>query len=469
MRVFLPLILIQILLVGGAMHPEGVGSGHQHAMGKQSIGCEKLMELLPKVRDWAIQLQEADPSSIVKSGFQLVVIDYSRDGSEEGAYSREEIDLLKSSGIIPIAYLSIGEAEDYRFYWREEWFHDPPAWLGRENPEWEGNYAVKYWEEEWKRILRAYVDRIVERGFCGLYLDKVDEFEYWSDPESGEREVLPEVDAARRMIDLIIEVAEYARSEAGQAFLVIPQNGERILKYDDGELLRTISGWAAEDLFYDGTEEWSGDDAAWITAHRLTYLDSLVAGGKLVLSVDYVDDGSGYAGENKRRIDDYRRRAIERGYLPYAARSDRELDSLNVIECVQPSRVLPSRFQVGSEVDAEIVRRVFGSAEFSDDAKIIVGGPFSNPRVRVPYVVFGRDELRVNGSVYKSKWAKLDYGIILNYAGRIYIMGTHRFGTEAALIYFKENPCLSFAIVKWVDLNGDGRVEAGEVRLLAKS
>ncbi len=289
-----------------------------------------------KVKNWAYQLQNADLNEIATSGFELVVIDYSRDGSEQGKYTQEEIQKMKDSGVIPIAYLSIGEAEDYRFYWKEEWYTNPPKWLGKENPEWEGNYAVKYWDEEWKAILHTYLDKVIEQGFSGVYLDKVDEFEYWADPNNGENASLPEDESARRMIDLILDIASYSRSRVDGEFYIIPQNGERILKYDNGTLLNTVSGWAAEDLFYNGTEQWNNEDMNWILENRLPYLDIVLSKGKPVFSVDYVDDGSGYSGVNKKRIDDYREKAMSRGYIPYVAISDRELNELNIIEGVQP-------------------------------------------------------------------------------------------------------------------------------------
>ena len=40
------------------------------------------------------------------------------------------------------AYLSLGEAEDYRFYWQPSWNSRKPAWLHGENPGWRGNYLV---------------------------------------------------------------------------------------------------------------------------------------------------------------------------------------------------------------------------------------------------------------------------------------------------------------------------------------
>ncbi|GEM_PF-552724 len=288
------------------------------------------------VKNWAIQLQSADPNIVATSGFRLVVIDYSRDGSEQGKFSPEEIRKMKDSGVIPIAYLSIGEAEDYRFYWKEEWYNNPPKWLGKENPEWKGNYAVKYWDEEWKAILYAYLDKIIEQGFSGVYLDKVDEFEYWADSNNGESEYLPENESARRMIGLIVDIANYSRNKLNGEFYIIPQNGERILEYDNGILMNIISGWAAEDLFYNEIEPWNEEDKNWIRKNRFPYLDMVLSKGKPVFSVDYVDDGAGYLGVNKERIDDYREKALNKGYIPYAATSDRELDELNIIEGIQP-------------------------------------------------------------------------------------------------------------------------------------
>jgi len=49
------------------------------------------------------------------------VIDYSRDGSEEGGYSPDEIQKMKDKRAISIAYLSIGEAEDLFYNGTEKW------------------------------------------------------------------------------------------------------------------------------------------------------------------------------------------------------------------------------------------------------------------------------------------------------------------------------------------------------------
>jgi cysteinyl-tRNA synthetase len=82
-----------------------------------------------------------------------------------------------------IAYMSIGEAEDYRYYWREEWKTNPPVWLAEENPYWPGNYKVRYWYKEWQDIIfgndNSYLKKILDAGFDGVYLDIIDAFEYF--------------------------------------------------------------------------------------------------------------------------------------------------------------------------------------------------------------------------------------------------------------------------------------------------
>ena len=68
-----------------------------------------------------------------------------------------------------------------------------------------------------------------------------------------------------------------------------------MLNYDSGSLIEIVSGWAVEDLFYNGTEKLSFD----IVNERIRYLDGVKLLGKIVLVVDYVDDGSGYSGKTR--------------------------------------------------------------------------------------------------------------------------------------------------------------------------
>lgn len=125
--------------------------------------------------------------TLSNTDYDVLIIDAFWDTDE--MLTENDISMLKNKRNggkrIVIAYMSIGEAEDYRYYWKSEWKNNPPDWLEEENPEWEGNYAVKYWKREWKDLIygskNSYLDRIISAGFDGVFLDKVDEFEYFED------------------------------------------------------------------------------------------------------------------------------------------------------------------------------------------------------------------------------------------------------------------------------------------------
>lgn len=151
------------------------------------------LTVLDSVRDFLYILQHDEAisrsqflDSISGLGFDLIVMDF--EDVNGGEYTPEEIAALKQeSGAILIAYMSIGEAEDYRFYWQDEWNRRStrPGWIEGENPSWPGNYLVRYWDEEWKQIIfgtdSSYLDRIISQGFDGVYLDKVDSYEDYID------------------------------------------------------------------------------------------------------------------------------------------------------------------------------------------------------------------------------------------------------------------------------------------------
>ncbi|NPA54733.1 MAG: hypothetical protein GXO21_08745 [Aquificae bacterium] len=108
---------------------------------------------------------------------------------EDKLLTKKDINRLKTkpngAKRIIIAYMSIGEAEDYRYYWQKEWYENPPEWLEKENPDWRGNYKVKYWHPQWQNIIfgtpDSYLDKILNSGFDGVYLDIIDGYEYFEE------------------------------------------------------------------------------------------------------------------------------------------------------------------------------------------------------------------------------------------------------------------------------------------------
>ena len=198
---------------------------------------------LADVDDFAYWLQDIDLGVLGASRFDLAIIDYSRDGGDAGKFSKNEIAALKGSAGGPkvvLAYISVGEAEDYRWYWRASWEPGDPPWLGRENPEWPGNYPVRFWNPEWQTIVFRYLDRLLEAGFDGAYLDKVDVYEEWSNERPTAR---------ADMAAFVAAIADYCRARA-PAFYVFPQNGHELI--DEAGYAGKIDGLGSEDNYYDG-------------------------------------------------------------------------------------------------------------------------------------------------------------------------------------------------------------------------
>ncbi|MDI6886423.1 MAG: endo alpha-1,4 polygalactosaminidase [archaeon] len=67
--------------------------------------------------------------------------------------------------------------------WSFFWSSQQPSWLAAENPVWPGNYKVRYWDSAWQKIIYgsddADLDKILDAGFDGVYLDIIDAYEYF--------------------------------------------------------------------------------------------------------------------------------------------------------------------------------------------------------------------------------------------------------------------------------------------------
>jgi cysteinyl-tRNA synthetase, unknown class len=279
---------------------------------------------------WSFGITNNSLDQLLQNPAKLLILDYSHDGSELMRYQPSEIDTLHRNDQQVISYLSIGESSNWRSYFQNSWLTNPPSWQGKENPDWPGSSKVKYWDADWQKLTLEYLGKIIDSGFDGAYLDIVDGFDYWSNPQNGEGLVLDRADAAQRMIDWVEKITEYARVEKGKPnFHIIPQNAEALLPYDTtGKFLQEISGVGVESLYYNGLQ---AQDAEGI-AERSTNLNKVVAAGKPVLVIDYINDGSGYQGGNKARVDSFWQQASLAGYTPQVNPLDRTLltyDPLN--------------------------------------------------------------------------------------------------------------------------------------------
>jgi cysteinyl-tRNA synthetase len=271
------------------------------------------------VDDFVYQLQRADPERIGETAFDLVVVSIAAAGT-----SPEVIPALKDSPSGPkivLCYMSIGQSENYRWYWQSEWEQHPPSWLDEPDGVWAGDHWVRYWDPEWQQIIygtpESYLDQIIALGFDGVYLDRVDAYWYYQDQGRAT--------AAREMVDFILDFAAYARKKH-PGFGVFPQNSEELGTLFP-EFMEAMSGIGVEDLYYGYPRDHEPSPADW-TAEREAILDQWVAAGKLVLTIDYT--------ARPEQIADTYARAHAHGYIPYV--TDRSLGRLRINPGFEPDK-----------------------------------------------------------------------------------------------------------------------------------
>ena len=118
--------------------------------------------------------------ALKNTNYDLLLIEVSYDNV---FFTKEQIEGLKvkknGGKRIVIGYLSIGEAEDYRFYWKKEWNKNKPDWIVSENENWSRNYIVEYWNPEWKEIIKEYQKKLDKIGVDGYLLDTLDSYSYF--------------------------------------------------------------------------------------------------------------------------------------------------------------------------------------------------------------------------------------------------------------------------------------------------
>ena len=273
---------------------------------------------LAAIDDWGYWLASFDVARVAAAPHDLMVIDSEiSDGrSFERQFLPAEVARMRTRpdgrARILLAYLSIGEAERYRPYWKEEWEDaaKKPPWLDRENSRWKGNFAVQFWQGDWQRLIfgeaESHLDRIVAQGFDGVYLDRADAFFEWRRRHPS---------AAADMASFIARLARHARAQRPE-FLVVMQNAEELV--DDPTVLDAIDGIAKEDLLYGvrHTEEPNPPhDVTW----SIDLLRKAQAAGRRVLVVEYLKD--------PEKISAAATRIRDEGFVPYFA--PRLLNCLN--------------------------------------------------------------------------------------------------------------------------------------------
>lgn len=119
--------------------------------------------------------------AIRATNYDVLIIDAFSNGIQ---LTKNEVNSLKvkqnGGKRLVIAYMNIGAAEKYRYYWNDKWKLHSPNWLKKKYDGYEDEIWVKYWKKDWQEIIYSgedsYTQRILDSGFDGTYLDNVEAY-----------------------------------------------------------------------------------------------------------------------------------------------------------------------------------------------------------------------------------------------------------------------------------------------------
>ncbi len=112
--------------------------------------------------NWTVYYGHALPAEAFSS-FDVVVLDATYDAP---------VAALKAQGKTVLGYLSLGEAEDYRPYYKKL---KEQKLLLEANPEWKGHFIIDIRKPEWgKIVVEELIPEIVAKGFDGIMFDTID-------------------------------------------------------------------------------------------------------------------------------------------------------------------------------------------------------------------------------------------------------------------------------------------------------
>jgi cysteinyl-tRNA synthetase len=254
---------------------------------------------------WVYQLTNYKDDTLVEiaeSDFDLAVIDLSRNGGSD-YFRRDEIEAVRKTGKIVLAYFEIGAIEQYR----PEWNRVPEELKAGPVEGWPKEQYVRYWDERWWPIVRERLDQSLVAGFDGAYLDMVTTYE--EIPKSK----MKAEERAKKMVDLIVRISKYAKSKS-PAYKVVPQNCPELYTWSywkptpNRKYIDAIDGIGIESVFYLAHDKPA--QAKWCQENRENAI-AIKEAGKLVLGVDYA--------KQTRSIAEAYIKQRELGFIPYVS------------------------------------------------------------------------------------------------------------------------------------------------------
>lgn len=322
------LILIVTFVVGAGLKPAPT------KVGKSSINRSKLLK---NAKTFMYQIQDLERKgaieALAKTEYQLLILEPTR--TIKGSQDFNTKGMIKRLRKTPdgkrrlvLAYVDIGEAEDYRTYWNKDWVAPKkekpgyPDYILTVDPDgWSGNYPVAYWDKRWKDIWigkKGLIQSLSKDGFDGIYLDWV---EAYDDENVVKKARTDKVNPAIEMVKFIRELKKSGRV-VHKDFQVVSQNAPYLLNEVPG-YYKVIDAVSMEDTWFRGEADasWNSPNGGdipnrsndeWSTSNLIRQYSKYLKRGIPVFTVDYC--------LKKKNADKVYKESRKRGFRPLVTR-----------------------------------------------------------------------------------------------------------------------------------------------------
>ncbi|TYB31090.1 MAG: hypothetical protein FXF47_05910 [Candidatus Mcinerneyibacterium aminivorans] len=146
-----------------------------NSLSKENLTLQNVDSFIYMINPAKYKTKKEFLKELKKSDYDLLIIDLF---FNKEIINKKEVNSLKKKNNgkkrIVLSYLSVGEAENYRYYWKRKWNYKKPSFVLKQNERWPNSYIVKFWDMRWVDILKDYLDKINESNFDGVVFDVVD-------------------------------------------------------------------------------------------------------------------------------------------------------------------------------------------------------------------------------------------------------------------------------------------------------
>ncbi len=129
--------------------------------------------------------QDAFALKMHGTNYDLLIVDVFHRLGEP--LTKQAVETLKYKKLgakrLVFAWMNIGTAASYAYYWQPGWQEGAPLWISAPTPADPDRYFVEYWQPEWQRIITgntdSYLYGLIQQGFDGVILEGLDSYRFF--------------------------------------------------------------------------------------------------------------------------------------------------------------------------------------------------------------------------------------------------------------------------------------------------